>query len=70
MTIWNPNQYLKFSEKRLRPAIDLASKIVVDVPSKVIDLVCGSIITSGVTGITYLFKIYDHSKIGWIDYHE
>lgn len=42
MTTWNPTQYLKFREKRLRPAIDLASKIVVDVPSKIIDLGCGT----------------------------
>ena len=42
MTTWNPNQYLKFREKRSRPAIDLASKIVVEVPSKIIDLGCGT----------------------------
>ncbi len=42
MTAWNPNQYLKFREKRTRPAIDLASKIEVVTPSKVIDLGCGT----------------------------
>ena len=42
MTIWEPNQYLKFKDKRIRPALDLASQIEVETPQRVIDLGCGT----------------------------
>ncbi|MBP6529607.1 MAG: methyltransferase domain-containing protein [Burkholderiales bacterium] len=39
---WNPEQYLKFAEPRLRPAIDLLSRIDSDNPQRVFDLGCGA----------------------------
>ncbi|MDA0232790.1 MAG: methyltransferase domain-containing protein [Chloroflexi bacterium] len=40
--LWNPSQYLKFADHRLRPAIDLLNQISVDAPSVVYDLGCGA----------------------------
>lgn len=42
MTIWNPDQYLKFANKRTRPALDLATQIGVESPKRIIDLGCGT----------------------------
>ena len=39
---WNPDQYLRFSQPRLRPAIDLLGRIGLDQPGLVYDLGCGS----------------------------
>ena len=39
---WNPEQYLKFADHRLRPAIDLLNRIDVPAPSVVYDLGCGA----------------------------
>jgi trans-aconitate 2-methyltransferase len=39
---WNPQQYLKFSESRLRPAVDLLGRIGVEAPDVVYDLGCGA----------------------------
>jgi trans-aconitate 2-methyltransferase len=41
MPSWNPAQYLKFSEERTRPCRDLAARIDVPHPQRVIDLGCG-----------------------------
>ena len=41
MTSWDPSNYLRFGEKRTRPAVDLASRIALDAPTTVIDLGCG-----------------------------
>ena len=41
MTTWDPNQYLKFADHRLRPALDLLARIP-DAPYKTVwDLGCG-----------------------------
>jgi trans-aconitate methyltransferase len=42
MTTWNPDQYLKFSNERTRPALDLASQIEIKKPKRIIDLGCGT----------------------------
>jgi trans-aconitate 2-methyltransferase len=42
MTTWDPNQYLKFADHRLRPALDLLSRVQVDEPGSVFDLGCGA----------------------------
>jgi trans-aconitate 2-methyltransferase len=42
MTTWDPNQYLKFADHRLRPAIDLLSRVRADEPGAVFDLGCGA----------------------------
>lgn len=39
---WNPEQYLKFADHRLRPAIDLLNRIDAAEPDLVYDLGCGA----------------------------
>jgi trans-aconitate 2-methyltransferase len=39
---WDPAQYLKFADHRLRPAIDLLNRIDLDDPRSVYDLGCGA----------------------------
>jgi len=38
---WSPEQYLKFADHRLRPALDLLARIPAENPETVIDLGCG-----------------------------
>jgi trans-aconitate 2-methyltransferase len=42
VTNWDPNQYLKFGEERLRPALDLVARIPHPAPRLVVDLGCGA----------------------------
>jgi trans-aconitate 2-methyltransferase len=42
MTTWDPNQYLKFADHRLRPALDLLGRIRAEEPGSVYDLGCGA----------------------------
>ena len=39
---WNPDQYLKFTEPRLRPALDLLAAVRAEHPQVVFDLGCGA----------------------------
>jgi trans-aconitate 2-methyltransferase len=39
---WNPDQYLKFSGPRLRPAVDLLARVDAVAPKQVFDLGCGA----------------------------
>lgn len=39
---WDPEVYLKFSEARTRPAVDLISRITQRTPTRIIDLGCGT----------------------------
>ncbi len=39
---WNPDQYLKFAEPRLRPALDLLSRVSLETARQVHDLGCGT----------------------------
>ena len=39
---WNPGQYLKFEDNRLRPALDLMGRIPLEDPQVIYDLGCGS----------------------------
>ena len=41
MPTWDPAQYLKFGDHRLRPALDLMARIPLDDPSSIYDLGCG-----------------------------
>jgi len=42
MTTWDPSQYLKFADHRLRPALDLLARIPAAEPGAVFDLGCGA----------------------------
>jgi trans-aconitate 2-methyltransferase len=39
---WNPDQYLKFSQPRLRPALDLLARLALADPQRIYDLGCGT----------------------------
>lgn len=39
---WDPDQYLRFAAPRLRPALDLLSRIAIDDPQRICDLGCGT----------------------------
>ncbi|HEV8391880.1 MAG TPA: trans-aconitate 2-methyltransferase [Dongiaceae bacterium] len=41
MPTWDPSQYLKFSDHRLRPALDLMAQIPLEGPRSIYDLGCG-----------------------------
>ena len=39
---WDPAQYLKFADHRLRPAIDLLNRVALEHPDEVYDLGAGA----------------------------
>jgi trans-aconitate 2-methyltransferase len=41
LTTWNPSQYLRFADQRLRPALDLLAHVSLNAPHTVYDLGCG-----------------------------
>jgi trans-aconitate 2-methyltransferase len=41
-TRWDPNQYLKFTDHRLRPALELLGRIPLTDPAVIYDIGCGS----------------------------
>lgn len=41
-TTWDPNQYLKFADHRLRPALELLNRVPLETPGVIYDLGCGS----------------------------
>lgn len=59
---WNPELYLKFNKERTQPSIDLAIRINIENPRKIIDIGCGP---GNSTNI--LSKRWPDSKIVGID---
>lgn len=45
---WDPQQYLRYANERLRPALDLMMRIPLDTPKQITDLGCGP---GNVTGL-------------------
>jgi len=41
-TTWSPEQYQKFADHRLRPALELLARIPLDSPARIFDLGCGT----------------------------
>jgi trans-aconitate 2-methyltransferase len=41
MPTWNSDQYLKFGGERTQPAVDLAARIALEAPKRIVDLGCG-----------------------------
>ena len=41
-TAWNPQQYLKFGDHRLRPGLELLDRIPIEAPGLIFDLGCGT----------------------------
>ncbi len=39
---WDPSQYLKFGNQRLRPALDLLARVPLEAPQALVDLGCGA----------------------------
>ena len=39
---WDPGQYLRFADLRLRPALELLARVPADAPARVVDLGCGA----------------------------
>lgn len=42
MAEWDPSQYLRFADERLRPALDLLLRVELGAPERIVDLGCGA----------------------------
>lgn len=80
---WSPEQYLKFSDERTQPAVDLAARIEMVNPLRIIDIGCGTGTSTAVlknrwpnahiTGIDNSTAMLEKAKaddkdIDWINY--
>lgn len=41
MPVWDADQYLKFQRERTQPAIDLAARVRLETPERIVDVGCG-----------------------------
>lgn len=62
MVAWEPGQYLKYGEQRLRPAMDLLAHVPLESPGVVFDLGCG---TGNVTRI--LAERWPEAEVSGVD---
>lgn len=62
MSGWNPQQYLTFERHRLRPAVDLLSRITLQAPADIVDLGCG---TGNITRIIH--ERWPHARVIGVD---
>ncbi|HTH96638.1 MAG TPA: trans-aconitate 2-methyltransferase [Stellaceae bacterium] len=59
---WDPQQYLRYADERLRPALDLMARVPAEAPKTVIDLGCGA---GNVTAL--LAARWPKAKVGGVD---
>ena len=38
---WDPTQYLRYTDERLRPALDLMARVPLETATRIVDLGCG-----------------------------
>ena len=63
MPVWNPNQYLKFADHRLRPSIDLLARVDLPQAGLICDVGCGP---GNVTGL--LRRRWPKARIVGVDH--
>jgi trans-aconitate 2-methyltransferase len=61
-TAWDPTQYLRWSDHRVRPAIDLIQRVPLERPGHIVDLGCG---TGNVTGL--LRRAWPTARVTGVD---
>ena len=59
---WDPAQYLRWSDHRLRPAVDLVDRVPLARPAHVVDLGCG---TGNVTAL--LRRVWPQARVTGVD---
>lgn len=59
---WDPGQYLRFADQRLRPALDLLAQVPLQAPVRVVDLGCGPGNVS-----TILKQRFPHAEVLGVD---
>lgn len=50
MPTWSPETYLKFARERTQPSIDLAGRVELSAPRRIVDLGCGPGNSTAVVG--------------------
>jgi trans-aconitate 2-methyltransferase len=79
MTEWNAGHYLKYGDERTRPAWDLAARIQLEAPQKIVDLGCGpgnstQVLRSrwpdaDITGIDSSSTMIENARRDWPDHN-
>lgn len=61
-TAWDPTQYLRWSDHRVRPAVDLIQRVPLERPGHIVDLGCG---TGNVTAL--LRRAWPEARVTGVD---